>query len=511
MIRDETKQGDNNEANMAAKPYVTDDPPLGDDFLTNALLKEMIAPKVKGTDGIDDDGLPKVVTDHKICWPFKNCMHKGWHLHTVRRIMAYGTGLNSDCCKEQHRTAIHSKYLEAYGQLLIGTPETLKSALEIYRFVLDIEISNVSIFSTETDTFLRSIAMTNVGILLSVSNLSLQQTQPTTHTNSCLYGYIPYLWMKFPKLLKVSPLSINAKHMRGEREAVLYFKIGALGYKIPFCKYLYGHALIHGTGGIKKNIPKGMGLLHDAANELHIAEAFFELGSIYERGLMGNFNECIAKDYAMAREFYEASFQASKENQGDAFGCVWVPEIGMINRLLRIDNIHLEEDALQNLAGMHYSWIILGHSFLFATAATLASGSQPFHYSLLLFFIPLLGILLAYYSYLDSYFALGVISRNQEDVDLMVQRKFHAYTLILEQAQHHGSKDDDLSNEQKRCLKEKEDVICRFVNHHMLAYWQIFISFFIGCIWALLLVNEIYSRYFECSYWFYTCKLPPYE
>jgi len=514
MIRDETKQGDNNEANMAAKPYVTDDPPLGDDFLTNALLKEMIAPKVKGTDGIDDDGLPKVVTDHKICWPFKNCMHKGWHLHTVRRIMAYGTGLNSDCCKEQHRTAIHSKYLEAYGQLLIGTPETLKSALEIYRFVLDIEISNVSIFSTETDTFLRSIAMTNVGILLSVSNLSLQQTQPTTHTNSCLYGYIPYLWMKFPKLLKVSPLSINAKHMRGEREAVLYFKIGALGYKIPFCKYLYGHALIYGTGGIKKDIVLGMGLLHEAGNELCIAEAFFELGVLYEHGVMGKDEQCIAKDYVMAQGFYEDSIKAAFENIHDENKSVWIPPIGIMNQLLHVDSVHLQEDSVHNDAGMHYSWIILGHSFLFATAATLASGSQPFHYSLLLFFIPLLGILLAYYSYLDSYFALGVISRNQEDVDLMVQRKFHAYTLILEQAQHHGSNDDDLvflSNEQNRCIKEKEDVICRFVNHHMLAYWQIFISFFIGCIWALLLVNEIYSRYFECSYWFYTCKLPPYE
>jgi len=410
---------------MAAKPYVTDDPPLGDDFLTNALLKEMIAPKVKGTDGIDDDGLPKVVTDHKICWPFKNCMHKGWHLHTVRRIMAYGTGLNSDCCKEQHRTAIHSKYLEAYGQLLIGTPETLKSALEIYRFVLDIEISNVSIFSTETDTFLRSIAMTNVGILLSVSNLSLQQTQPTTHTKKCLY--IPYYWINFPKLLEVSPLSINAKHMRGEREAVLYFKIGALGYKIPFCKYLYGHALIHGTGGIKKNIPKGMGLLHDAANELHIAEAFFELGSIYERGLMGNFNECIAKDYAMAREFYEASFQASKENQGDAFGCVWVPEIGMINRLLRIDNIHLEEDALQNLAGMHYSWIILGHSFLFSTAATIASNDYHQHYSPLILLLPILGIVLACHSFLDNKMALDVIKRNQDKVNDMLRPKYSAF------------------------------------------------------------------------------------
>ena len=501
---------------MAAKPYVTDDPPLGDDFLTNALLKEMIAPKVKGTDGIDDDGLPKVVTDHKICWPFKNCMHKGWHLHTVRRIMAYGTGLNSDCCKEQHRTAIHSKILEAYGQQLIGTPEALKSALEIYRFVLDIEISNVSIFSTETDTFLRSIAMTNVGILLSVSNRSLLPTQPTTHTNSCLYGYIPYLWMKFPKLLKVSPLSINAKHMRGEREAVLYFKIGALGYKIPFCKYLYGHALIHGTGGIKKNIPKGMGLLHDAANELHIAEAFFELGSIHERGLMGNFNECIAKDYAMAREFYEASFQASKENQGDAFGCVWVPEIGMINRLLRIDNIHLEEDALQNLAGMHYSWIILGHSFLFGTAASLANTVQPHHFSSLLFLLPMLGIILALYSIVDTISSCIVMGRNQEAVDGMLDAKYAAYTEIITFCSMNQERPVAAGNslqalidaEQEEVEKEHDRIHYRFFCNQWLGWYLMIISYFFLFIWILLLVNEVVSISAGCSKWFRSpCEL----
>jgi len=471
-------------------------------YFTNLLLKETIV------GDIENDGLPKVVADPRLYWPFLDCLHKGWRPNKERRIMAYQEAVTGACC-EGTPTDIHIETAKARKMYKEGTPEALKSALNIYRSVLDIKISKDSV---ATDTFLRLIAMTNVGILLSVSTHSIQRNTTQQPPKNCLSRCIPVFWMPFPKQPDVSAThSVEAKHIRSEREAVLYFKIGALGYKIPFCKYLYGHALIHGTGGIKKNIPKGMGLLHDAANELHIAEAFFELGSIYERGLMGNIDECIAKDYEIARDFYEASIQASKENQNDVGECVWVPEIGMINRLLQIENIDLEEDAVQNVAGTHYSWIILGHSFLFATAATLASGSQPFHYSLLLFFIPLLGILLAYYSYLDSYFALGVISRNQEDVDLMVQRKFHAYTLILEQAQHHGSKDDDLSNEQKRCLKEKEDVICRFVNHHMLAYWQIFISFFIGCIWALLLVNEIYSRYFECSYWFYTCKLPPYE
>jgi len=499
---------------MAAKPYVTDDPPLGDDFLTNALLKEMIAPKVKGTDGIDDDGLPKVVTDHKICWPFKNCMHKGWHLHTVRRIMAYGTGLNSDCCKEQHRTAIHSKILEAYGQQLIGTPEALKSALEIYRFVLDIEISNVSIFSTETDTFLRSIAMTNVGILLSVSNLSLQQTQPTTHTKKCLY--IPYYWINFPKLLEVSPLSINAKHMRGEREAVLYFKIGALGYKIPFCKYLYGHALIYGTGGIKKDIVLGMGLLHEAGNELCIAEAFFELGVLYEHGVMGKDEQCIAKDYVMAQGFYEDSIKAAFENIHDENKSVWIPPIGIMNQLLHVDSVHLQEDSVHNDAGMHYSWIILGHSFLFGTAASLTSTVQPHHFSSLLFLLPILGVALAIYSIVDTISAFKVMTRNQEAVNGMLNAKYAAYTEIITFCSMNQERPVAAGNslqalidaEQEEVEKEHDRIHYRFFCNQWLGWYLMIISYFFLFIWILLLVNEVVSISAGCSKWFRSpCEL----
>jgi len=497
---EETKEGDT-AANTAASMMLHED---------------MIAPKVNGVYETDNDGLPKVSLDldPRVCWPFTECKHQGWNQDRDRRIMLFtnpGDSISAPCCNKDEQTSIHKNYLkilQEYIQKEVKEPKDFSRDcwdLMNTRISID-ESSNGSIVAT--DTFFRSMAMTHYGTIKCTIYLDEKKTRRQN-----IFHKLVWIFKQRSNLTHQRSEGIDKLDtlVRGEREAVWYFKIGALGYKIPFCKYLYGHALIYGIGGIKKDILKGIGFLHEAGTQNLIAEAFFELGSIYERGLMGNIDECIAKDYEIARDFYEASIQASKENQNDVGECVWVPEIGMINRLLQIENIDLEEDAVQNVAGTHYSWIILGHSFLFATAATLASGSQPFHYSLILFFIPLLGILLAYYSYLDSYFALGVISRNQEDVDLMVQRKFHAYTLILEQAQHHGSKDDDLSNEQKRCLKEKEDVICRFVNHHMLAYWQIFISFFIGCIWALLLVNEIYSRYFECSYWFYTCKLPPYE
>ena len=118
--------------------------------------------------------------------------------------------------------------------------------------------------------------------------------------------------------------------MRGEREAVWYLKIGALGYKIPFCKYLYGHALINGTGGIKKDILKVIGFLHDAGTGLLIAEAFFELGIIYERGIELGTGQDIDKDYAKAQHFYQDSIQASMFNitlMKNNSTILWVPEI----------------------------------------------------------------------------------------------------------------------------------------------------------------------------------------
>jgi len=471
-------------------------------YFTNLLLKETIV------GDIENDGLPKVVADPRLYWPFLDCLHKGWRPNKERRIMAYQEAVTGACC-EGTPTDIHIETAKARKMYKEGTPEALKSALNIYRSVLDIKISKDSV---ATDTFLRLIAMTNVGILLSVSTHSIQRNTTQQPPKNCLSRCIPVFWMPFPKQPDVSAThSVEAKHIRSEREAVLYFKIGALGYKIPFCKYLYGHALIYSTGGIKKNIPKGMGLLHDAANELHIAEAFFELGSIYERGLMGNIDECIAKDYEIARDFYEASIQASKENQNDVGECVWVPEIGMINRLLRIDNIHLEEDALQNLAGMHYSWIILGHSFLFGTAASLTSTVQPHHFSSLLFLLPILGVALAIYSIVDTISAFKVMTRNQEAVNGMLNAKYAAYTEIVEFLR--------LSETDLAAKKRLRDLIVRVKNEHgriqdrffcnqWLGWYLMVISYFFLIIWILLLLNEVVSISAGCSLWFRSlCEL----
>jgi len=392
-------------------------------YFTNLLLKETIV------GDIENDGLPKVVADPRLYWPFLDCLHKGWRPNKERRIMAYQEAVTGACC-EGTPTDIHIETAKARKMYKEGTPEALKSALNIYRSVLDIKISKDSV---ATDTFLRLIAMTNVGILLSVSTHSIQRNTTQQPPKNCLSRCIPVFWMPFPKQPDVSATySVEAKHIRSEREAVLYFKIGALGYKIPFCKYLYGHALIYGTGGTKKDIVMGMGLLHEAGNELCIAEAFFELGVLYEHGVMGKDEQCIAKDYVMAQGFYEDSIKAAFENIHDENKSVWIPPIGIMNQLLHVDSVHLQEDSVHNDAGMHYSWIILGHSFLFGTAASLTSTVQPHHFSSLLFLLPILGVALAIYSIVDTISAFKVMTRNQEAVNGMLNAKYAAYTEIVE-------------------------------------------------------------------------------
>ena len=278
--------------------------------------------------------------------------------------------------------------------------------------------------------FLRSITMTRYGILL--CNRSIPENPGRSGIEMFFPKWISRFWNKGIDNLywRHESFKINSRN-GSEREAVLYFKIGALCYKIPFCKYLYGHALIYGTGGTKKDIVMGMGLLHEAGNELCIAEAFFELGVLYEHGVMGKDEQCIAKDYVMAQGFYEDSIKAAFENIHDENKSVWIPPIGIMNQLLHVDSVHLQEDSVHNDAGMHYSWIILGHSFLFSTAATIASKDYHQAYSPLLLLLPILGIVLAGYSIFDTLMACDVIERNQNQVEKMLTSKFDAYNEII--------------------------------------------------------------------------------
>ena len=71
---------------------------------------------------------------------------------------------------------------------------------------------------------------------------------------------------------------------KNDWEAVKYFKKAAVEYKLPAGLYFYGRSLVRGTGGIKRNIPFGITLLHQAG-AMRIGEAFFELGWLYEGGM----------------------------------------------------------------------------------------------------------------------------------------------------------------------------------------------------------------------------------
>ena len=151
-----------------------------------------------------------------------------------------------------------------------------KEEFKILQQVINTGVSTTN--CTHEDNLLRSFAMTNLAPML----ISKTLQEPRTLFISVLQKVCPCLWLLFCIFIprQQGALAQTGYHfVRSERDAVLLFKIGALGYKLPVCKYLYGHALIYGTGGITKNIPKVIAFLHEAGQPL-IAEAFFELGTI---------------------------------------------------------------------------------------------------------------------------------------------------------------------------------------------------------------------------------------
>ena len=184
----------------------------------------------------------------------------------------------------------------------------------------------------------------------------------------------------------------------------------------------------------------------------------------------------------------------------------WVPEIKMITDLLSIESIHLEEDMAQQVAGMHYSWIILGHSFLFSTAATIASNDYHQHYSPLILLLPILGIVLACHSFLDNKMALDVIKRIQDKVNNMLKPKYSAFTGMIQVLQKFQKGNESFVNGKEILDYEKKKIESRFKNHEMLSRFILLISVLLLLIWLLLLINESYSLWYECSlFWDTPC------
>lgn len=471
---------------------------------------------------IDEDGLPKVkVNTHTfpnfVAWPFDGSHHRGWHPDPERRnIWAYVINEKHPCC-DPPKTDIHRLFQDANIEKSKYTDSALDLALRLFQEAMDKPVSARFIHE---DNMLRSFSMTNVGILLAVRIPPKAQTY--TPTRKCFQYFFHFslslLCLLLPGAMPLPPPGLpppasvlnRDNYIRSEREAVLLFKIGALGYKLPQCKYLYGHALIHGTGGIKKDIPKGMAFLHDAGSVL-IAEALFELGSIYERGCMENLKEGITKDYAMALDFYEAARQASTDTDQKLRENAWTPQILLTKRLLRIDNIHLQEDTVQNAAGLQFAWTILGHSFLFSATASLASTVQPNHYAPLLILIPILGILLAGYSIDHTFDTYRFMQRNQELVQGMLCSKYAAYKAIINNIviSLNLPKEDAPTNpiyclaieEQDEVAKQEKCINERFRRHGKLGRSLILISGLFYLIWLILLIFEVKSKMSGCSYW----------
>jgi len=237
---------------------------------------------------------------------------------------------------------------------------------------------------------------------------------------------------------------------RNDREAVALFKRAAIEFCLPSGMFLYGLSHIEGFGGIRSDAPIGVALLNEAGASGRIGEAYFVLGSLYERG-----NGGLPKDIVRATEMYVAAGQVygsrpnannsgvgEKQNRsgGDSKESTrsgahrWKPEIRTVKMLLDFEDWQSLEQELSSLVGERLSWSLAGQAFLFGAAAALTTVVQPEHYPTLLPVLPVLGILLAVFSAVQS-FETNV--RNYcrcRPILKMVRAKLRAYERIIDAA-----------------------------------------------------------------------------
>jgi hypothetical protein len=307
--------------------------------------------------------------------------------------------------------------------------------------------------------------------------------------------------------------------MKNERKAVCLFKEGAIKYDVPYCKYFYGHALIYGTGGVKKNVPKGMSLLHAAA-EAYVGEAFFELGAIYENGLSDS--DGVQQDISAAKQFYDAASQvytyATKDRQGvwsyttNVRQGGWSPEIFMVRGFLKTSGWHTDERLRSIDAGNRLNWALAGQAFLFGGAAALSSVVQPDHNAALLVLIPVLGLISAVFSFWQLLEAILRNGLERTRMTGMLCAKLRAYKTILDAAYF---TENQASTWIAQEIKTEQRLFC-------------FLRFYLGCLllftffvevclisipitfittWAPLLKHEIQSKESNCSDWWQsTCE-----
>lgn len=376
---------------------------------TNNLLLAHIChvfPQVEDTiDGLDkvDTALAPTLT-----WPFTGCEHRQWGYDSDIGVYRYKTD-NCNCIRP--RTEIHEWCDQALQSLAQGD---LDKTVAFYSRAVQVEPRN------GTDARLQAGAFCNLGIFLS-SHLTLGHS----HT-----------------------------FMKDDHKAVLLFKVGAVALKSPYCMYFYGHALVHGQGGVKENFSLGIQYLSQAGVE-RVGEAFYELGKIYEgkiyeerrsrdfdcHSVKVDMTSEAAHFYYEARQAYTFKDDNSNLEHEPPMGA-WRPSSVTVRSLLDTEGWHAMENSLSYALGQEFSWGIIGQAFLFTGAIQLAkttenptteNPSNEFESFLwmLRWMLPTLGIILALRSLSRSVETLFRIGNQRATLRDMVAEKMKAHGAIL--------------------------------------------------------------------------------
>eukprot|EP00978_Attheya_sp_CCMP212_P021415 scaffold62468_cov45-Attheya_sp.AAC.2 len=437
----------------------------------------------------------------KHVWPFKDCHHEGWKEGEDGMMFFSLPGdKGSDCC--QNPTEIHKKWEK--GRELFCAGEWA-AALPFFRETIKMTPR------TPEDYMLKSRAYVHLGCIVGVTyqpkekatsdelnhHLTLDnQDSRYERQNVDLYT-VGFFSEKPPKII-VPPRNIGL--IRNDWESVKSFKKCTEEYGHPGAQYLYGTALLYGTGGLKRDIPKGIELLHQAASE-KIGEAYFELGSVYERGI-GDGRYKIDKDISAARSYYMSTLQLYGRKDADHW---WIPEIAVVQRLLPTEIWHASEDTVNALIGERFVWSVVGQAFLFGAAATYGSTGQPDHFSLMLIILPCLGMLLSLISAIVTREAIIRIQWYRKEIDDMNSVKFKAYHAIVcvveeERGEHiyAAAVNEEKARNKKTFLicqkRRKMNILAEYLA--LLMPWAFFFT------WAALVVQEAYSLKENCSNWF---------
>jgi len=451
---------------------------------------------------MDDDGLDRVTPiNPEYKWPFQKCKHKGWHeckqsgwheeyptWRLDRNKLVLSESLSeenrADCCKNP--TDLHNHYMRAWTAQRCGE---LDKAVASYRMVLEEKPVGPD------DYMLLAFTCLDLGLLLS--------SRPCLRPSQCPHSERHLTRDNF---------------MKNEREAAQLFKKGAIAFQLPTCIYLYGHVLVYGTGGVKKDIPRGISLLNEAGIQ-YIGQSFFELGSIYEHGVTDGTYK-VETDLSAASDYYRSAEQAYTFRKDQDRG--WLPKIETVQRYLRSEGWHNMERASSADLGERLYWAIAGQAFLFGAAASLAQSIRSDHYAPLIVLLPLIGMFLAFFSFSQIHEARLRNMKQREHINSMIRAKIAAYEAILDASKvdllflkkgEGHSLQADQDKRRAATLKDEQEKFEKHTRRIRRLVWLRRCSERVLCVvsllflvaWLILFVNELMLS--GCRLWWNSCDV----